>query len=244
MSKIIDCLVNIFGAYDRVNVTSELVYSLMKKLGDYKVLPNAVNEMVIGFENGMPKQQTIERMQFISKENSLIINIAGNTISVKKTETTGDGIDISKFVEDSKIIVEALINELKINGERIALVATLQGECKPSIYDSLIVENDYFKSDELVEWSLRRVKREKQTDLGADEVTNLVVNVNVGNFNIANNITHQNLNIDATLYTLDFNTVPENRNARIDSDYASRFLDIAIKKINEAKAVVVHDSKK
>lgn len=223
---------SIFGNFNDISPNSKLISKVMSDLHEYDLIPSAFNELDVNFNS-------VKRIEFFSSNKKINIRIAGGRIDIETNispiQDISNEIKIQKldhFLDDVKKLFNYQLNSFAKKGYRISLVTTIfdgdkQSSQIKSLYNKVINQNEYYKSKDVFEWNVRSVVHQNKEIMGNNETLNVLSEVSKGKGIISNLETKINSEFNGLIYVVDINTVPEQRETRIDIDFINEFYNHA-----------------
>lgn len=237
----------VFGDFSNYNIDSQNIYELMGKMKEFEVIPNVIDEIQFEIKENKPMQRAVKRLDLVSIKEAITVIISQHNISVQAIPKVDlslktSEIDIDAFIFNTKNIFEILFSIMNIKANRVSLVTTYLNEDNlMEQYEKYVNPNGFFKDKDVFEWNNRSVIRDVVEDINNDEI-NIVYNISRLKGVLGTSLPIPNeYSFDGVIKEIDINTVPENMELRIDSNYMKSFYDIAISKKKEVEGMVINN---
>lgn len=168
---------NIFGNFENLNPSSDLVTSLLNNLKEYNFLPTLFNEIT---SNG----QLINRLALKTLDNNCIVEFKINiiTINFNKVNDKNEHTELSTIINKYINIFIGINEYTSLNAHRLSLVTKYIYEFDGienivKYYNLLFKENQFLAEKEIAEWNYRVVTNET-IELKETEKLNVISAIN------------------------------------------------------------------
>lgn len=229
MLEIIRCQANLFGNFSKLETKNELIMKLLEGLSDYKFIPNIINEMNLEIINGVPNQKMVKRLQLISEEDLILVEFLSNTIAVNlQKKQSNEVVNVKLFFDDSKKIFKKILEVTEFKANRLSLIVNHKINDVDGLYSKYIIDSTENKAEDIVEWNLRRAKKEHAPSLGENEEIYVISNVSKGRKTFIDNSggSVKINDIDGEFIDVDINTVPKSEE-RFGITLIDKFIELA-----------------
>ena len=232
----------IFGQFSKDKLTPERFNEIQNLFKHYDVIPNYVNEVRVSFNNKEKEvsQDVIQKIEMISRSHWFIIKINADHLSVESNPVINPHdrtvtIDNDSLFSCTKEIFRILLDYFDNKANRIALIYNYVNEDDvETIYRKHINPIIYFRDKSIQNWDFRNSIKEQKDILGVTETINIHVAIAKGQGNLKEVLNDESaIDFDGVIYTYDLNTIAENQEFRIDSQFTNEFYDFACSKMEE-----------
>ena len=203
-----------------VAIDISTISKLMNGLNNLDIkdfLPNITNGQNINLISG--KVEQIQNLGFITMDSSAQVLFQPNRIDVI-FNLQGE---LQSDLNQAKTVIKYILCECNCTSNRLAINIDLLsepyvGDIKKSKFGSKIMFFlDYYKDQDLIEWSARENIHQNITVNGEKETLNVITELSL--------VTYNSDNTKRVLCHIDINTVAENNNYRFDSNAFDDFLN-------------------
>jgi hypothetical protein len=236
---------SIFGDFDNIKPTPEVIMALVKEFAKFEVIPSTFTETNSGMPalsvTGILPSVTKNRLRLTSESDGMDIFIFSNRIDIcfKPKEFIGfSDVQIRNLMKKAETIFEHLLNKYTKSASRLALGTTtllidLQDEQRCAFLRKFITGEGYFSNP--LEWSTRLMKRESIKLNENQDTLNVVVD-------IATIIGHEgkadkSRDFNGFSINFDINTIAENTAPRFTlpeiRDFLEQTVDLKKKLISD-----------
>lgn len=242
MEKIIRYQFSTFGKYNvspEPNIISKLMTELNKD-STVMFLPNIVNTQQVEIPTN--KITTISNLGFIDNSRMYSLVILEDRIDFNYNIIDEPNINLEKLNDLSMDIMEKIFNTLDLTSNRLAvnlqLVHLMNSSEQLMKFGNRIINGiDFYKKNQLCEWS-SRVNSQLQINMeDQKETINVITDIAAGENSIDNEL--------GVLYHIDINTIPEMMDFRFKKDSFKSFLSnikpVASNIIDEVKGLLAND---
>lgn len=207
---------NIFGNFENLSPTSDLITYLLTNLKDFNFLPTLINEFTI---NG----QTINKLALKTLDNCFTVEFKTNviTISFNKVNDNNENINVSDFISKYVRIFYVVNEYISLKANRLSLVTKYLYEFEDEhkiieYYNLLFKVNQFLANNAIVEWNYRVVTNDF-IELNESEKLNLITSINKVELYKLEDFINNNLNQglkNALEFNFDINTHHSKLNER------------------------------
>jgi hypothetical protein len=178
---------SVFGDFDNIKPTPEVIMALVKEFAEFEVIPSTFTETnsgipILSVTNILPSV-TKNRLRLTSESEGMDIFIFSYRIDIdfKPKDFIGFSDErIRSLMEKIETIFEQLLNKYIKSASRLALNTTtllidLQDEQRRVFLDKFITDKSYFSNP--LEWSTHLMKRESIKLNKTQDTLNIIANI-------------------------------------------------------------------
>ncbi len=178
-----------------------------------------------------------DNVSLIGSKSGIEIMIANNRVDVltgaqvNNIDNSVSGFELDRFLKYAKMILSYVVEHYKTEGNRISIVTSklIDEQYKEKV--SKLISDSIYKKDEIFEWSTRTAVRSNLVVGDNDESLNIITTFDLTSNNII--LGHSSINLAGLIMGFDINTVPENKNYRINANFINHFYDEIIKEVQK-----------
>jgi len=231
LDSTLNCQLTLFGNYEQIAPTTEILTFLMKEFNSTQMIPSVFQEpTAIG--------NTVPRVQLRSIDGTWVVNFGLARIDVRREFGMGNFDDgqFYQFLLTSNIFLNSVSEKFSIKHQRVGIVVNYLlpelGDLETdAIYKKFSNPIDFYKEDVKTEWNFR-VGKLSNVDLnGEDYRANVITEVAkiVGKVNLTNRVEILN----RILIGFDINTHQDSTEFKLGEEEIIRFVDFAEKTVIE-----------
>ncbi len=208
-----NCQLSVFGDFDDISVSSQMMVKLTEAFEEYELIPSTF------IENNSVVQQPIIRPRLDTVKNDWKIMIYKKRIDIEQKLNYEEGANVvdigASFKEKALSILQKILEMFHISLTGLSLNTTsVKCDFNPHIYTKFVTPTAYYSENEPVEWTLRAVAR--------------VIWELAGNSNEVNVISILNRDFDTLKIQFDINTAFGSIAQQLDISAIDSFLIQAI----------------
>lgn len=224
---------SVFGDFDRIQPTPEILNALLQKYGENGFIPSLANELRVNPDN--PQQtMTFQRVILLNTKNKESIAILENRIDYEfqyDHDYVLDDMRINELIDKINNVISYLFDKFDVNSNRIAVnidcYVIPKEEDYMTILEKFQTPINFINKSEYIDYSVRTLIRKDTNLSNVRETCNIISNITLGDFNKAENESVKHFR--GFLVHSDINTIGENITYRFDSNAISPFITRAYK---------------